>query len=174
MLLNFRLCGLWVMLLVILLAAVILSSVMGLCFLCWLSWMSMPSFLCWEMLLGHYQISAEASHSHLLNRLACEWFLLWFLLVLVAMYSCSLIILIDKACTSSTWASYSFKWWGSPDWFLLGSLISNWWYEWQNPSCYWCWCLPAPCGASSVSYFFQFILWYGLTHSFFGNLYFLF
>lgn len=64
-----RLSGHWEMLLVTPLGAAILFSVMVPYFHCWHSWTSMPSFLCWGMPLGHYQISVGASRSHLLSRL---------------------------------------------------------------------------------------------------------
>lgn len=65
---TFRLCGHWAMLLVILLNVVTLSWAMGPWFLCLLNWMRIQSFRCWEMQLGHYQTSAEASHSLPSNR----------------------------------------------------------------------------------------------------------
>lgn len=66
--LSVRPCGHWEMLLEIRLDAVILFSVMELCFLCWRNWMSMLNFLCLEMPHGHSQTSAGESHNLLLIR----------------------------------------------------------------------------------------------------------
>lgn len=68
-----RLCGHWVMLLVIPPDAVTLYLPMEPYYHCWHNWMSMPSFLCWEMLPGRSLISVGASHSHLLIRYIFYW-----------------------------------------------------------------------------------------------------
>lgn len=70
----------------------------------------------------------------------------------------------DKACPSSSGASYTFKWWWSAHRCLLGTILSFRWYQWQNPSCYWGRCLPPPNWTFTVS----------IACSFWCNWYFMF
>lgn len=57
----------------------------------------------------------------------------------------------DKACSSSSWATCSFKWWRSAYRCMLGSFVPIWWNEWQNPSCDWGRCLSTTCWPPLVS-----------------------
>ena len=140
------------MLLVTPLSAVILCSAMERWFLSWHSWMSTQSFQCWGMLHGHCQTSAGASHSLRLSR-----FLSYFIgflsmdVVKVEDFLTCEICWAGETSPSCTWTSCSFNWWRSPNWCLLGTLLSFWWYKWQNPSCYWGRGLSSTCGAPPVS-----------------------
>lgn len=72
--LNYRLSGLWEMLLVIPQDAVILFLAMGDWFHCCSNWTSMRSSRCWGMPHGLCQTSAEGSHNQLLSRFILLYF----------------------------------------------------------------------------------------------------
>lgn len=147
------------MLLGIPLDAVILSLAMEPWFHCWDSWMSTQSFQCLEMPRGLYQTSAEASHNLPLIRylsFPVHWFEFKhrFLAVSFWHFIISEFLWAGEAGTSCSWASRPFQWWRSPDRCLLGSLLSFWWYKWQNPSCDRGRCLWPTYSAPPVSLFY--------------------
>lgn len=124
--------------------------------------MNMPNFLCLEMLLGLYQTFVGESLNLLLNRLNLGAWKLQVMQIFCCFYCLIFpcIICADKARSSSSWASHSFNWWGSPDRRMLGIVIFVWWYKWQNTSCYWSWCLSSSCRAPNVSNCFLFLFFY--------------
>lgn len=122
--------------------------------------MNMLSCQCWEMPLGHYQISVGASHSlHLIRFSSCLVHLIVFFHIFLSFTTLIELLSVGnlgicwlgETSTTCTWTSCSFKWWRSSDWCLLGSLISVRWYKWQNSSCHWCRSLPTSCWVPAVS-----------------------